>query len=71
MTINFDNECRIYPIKVYSDSSSYAGAAFIENQNEAACHRMFSEAEKAQSSTARELMAIDLAVKSFFKKIQD
>ena len=68
---SFDNECRIYPIKVYSDSSSYAGAAFIENQNEAVCHRMFSEAEKAQSSTARELMAIDLAVKSFCKKFQD
>ena len=32
---------------------------------------MFSEAEKAQSSTARELMAIDLAVKSFCKKNQD
>lgn len=61
----FEKECRIYPIKVYSDSSSFAGAAFVENQNEMVCHRMFTESEKKQSSTARELMAIDLAVKSF------
>ena len=63
-----DKECRIYPIKVYSDSSSYAAAAFIENQNEMVCHRMFSDFERTQSSTARELMAIDLAVNSFCKE---
>ena len=28
-----DKECRIYPIKVYSDSSSYAAAAFIKKIN--------------------------------------
>ena len=63
-----DKECRTYRIKMYSDSSSFADAAFIENQNEMVNHRMFSDFEITQSSTARELMALNLAVNSFCKE---
>ena len=34
------------------------------------CHRMFSESEKLQPSTAREVMAIDLAINSFCKQFE-
>lgn len=66
-----DNDCHIYPIKVFSDSSSIACAAFVENEHEMVCHRMFSDSEKLQSSTARELMAIDLAINSFCKVFEN
>ena len=61
----FDQQCRIYPLTIYSDSSSVACAAFIENKHQMVCHQMFSDDEKLQSSTYRELLGIKLAVKSF------
>ena len=57
--------CRIYPVKFYSDSSSIACAAFIENKHQMVRHQMLSVTERLQSSTYRELFGIKLAVESF------
>ena len=67
----FDTASRIYPVTVFSDSSSVACAAYIKDQNEMVCHRMFTEEEKCLSSTARELMGIELAVHSFCNQFQN
>ena len=50
---------------IYSDSRSVACAAFNENKHQMVCHQMFSDDEKLQSSTYRELLGIKLAVESF------
>ena len=52
-------------MKIYSDSSSIACAAFIENKHQLVCHQMLSITERLQSSTYRELLGIKLAVESF------
>ena len=57
--------CRIYPVKIYSNSSSIACAAFIENKHQMVCHQMLSVTERLQSSSYRELLGIKLAVESF------
>ena len=57
--------CRIYPVNIYSDSSSIACAAFIENKHQMVCHQMLSVTERLQSSTYRELVGIKSAVESF------
>ena len=51
--------CRIYPLEIYSDSSSVACAAFIENMHQMVCHQMFSRTERLQSSTYRELLGLN------------
>lgn len=67
----FHSKSRIYPLKIYSDSSSVASAAFVQNMHQMVCHQMFSDIEKSQSSTYRELMAVDLALNSFGKELQN
>ena len=57
--------CRVYPVKIYSDSSSIACAAFIENKHQMVCHQMLSVTERLQSSTYKELLGIKVAVESF------
>lgn len=53
---------------VYSDASAVAGAAFIECDN-VVSHKTWSEFERSQSSTYRELLAIDFALSSFKSKL--
>ena len=57
--------CRIYPVKIYSDSSSIACAAFIENKHQMVCHQMFSVTESLQSSNYRELLCCGIVWSDF------
>ena len=51
---------------VYSDASASACASFIEFEGKI-FHQNWSDFEKAQSSTYRELLAVSLSLKSFFE----
>ena len=57
--------CRIYPVKIFPDSSSTTCAAFIENKYQMVCHQMLSVTERLQFSTYGELLGVKLAVESF------
>ena len=50
---------------VYSDASATGGGAIIDFNNDFACHKMWSENEKGQSSTWRELSVIEFSLQSF------
>jgi len=50
---------------VYSDASNVAGAAYTVELENKVCHKMWNEIEKKQSSTWREMRAIEQALLSF------
>ena len=62
---HFDDTDRNVSIKIQSDASSYAIAAVLELGNPQICHRMLTEAERMESSTHRELLAIIHALEAF------
>lgn len=59
---------RLPEIFVYSDASATGGAGYIEHEGSVAL-KLFSEFEKQQSSTYRELLAIDFVLDSFRLKL--
>ena len=50
---------------VYSDASATGGGAIIDFNNDFVCHKMWSENERVQSSTWRELSVIEFSLQSF------
>ena len=50
---------------VYSDASAFACDAIILNSNTQICHRLFTQEERAFSSTHRELIAMEYSLKAF------
>ena len=50
---------------VYSDASATGGGAIIDFNNDFLCHKMWSENERGQSSTRRELSVIEFSLQSF------
>ena len=50
---------------VYSDASGTGGRAIIDFHNDFVCHKMWSQSERSQSSTWRELSVIELSLRSF------
>ena len=50
---------------VYSDASGTGGRAIIDFNNDFVCHKMWSESERCQSSTWRELSVIEFSLRSF------
>lgn len=70
-TRTFGSQIPIYQIRINSDASSFAAAAFIESEHELVTHRMFSEMEIRESSTYRELLAIENAIFSFLPKLEN
>ncbi|XP_068757760.1 uncharacterized protein [Montipora capricornis] len=50
---------------VYSDASATGGGAIIDFNNDFVCHKTWSENEKGQSSTWRELSVIEFSLQSF------
>ena len=47
---------------VYSDASATGGGAIIDFNNDFVCHKMWSENERVQSSTWRELSVIEFSL---------
>ena len=50
---------------VYSDASATGGGAIIDFNNDFVCHKMWSENERGQSSTWRELPVNEFSLPSF------
>lgn len=50
---------------VYSDASATGGGAIIDFNNDFVCHRMWSENERGQSLTWRELSVFEFSLQSF------
>ena len=50
---------------MYSDASATRGGAIIDFNNDFVCHRMWSENERGQSLTWRELSVIEFSLQSF------
>ena len=56
---------------VYSDASSIEGGAIIDLfNNDFVCHRMWSENERGQSSTWKELSVIEFSLQSFASALE-
>ena len=50
---------------VYSDASATGGGAIIDFNNDFLCHKMWSENERVQNSTWRELSVVEFSLQSF------
>ena len=56
---------------IYTDASDHAGAGVLVDSSQETFHCMWDEFTKAQSSTYRELKAVDLMLKSMSVKLKD
>ena len=50
---------------VYSDASATGGGAIIDFNNDFVCHKTWSENERGQSSTWRQLSVIEFSLQAF------
>ena len=55
----------------FSDASNIAGGGYIVHKDDKICHKMWTDVEKEQSSTWRELKAVWLALASFIGDVSN
>ena len=56
---------------VYSDASASGGGTVIDFNNDFVCYKMWSEYERGQSSTWRELSVIEFSLQSFASVLEE